>query len=125
MNTNNNCNTVCTFQRLFGEEVAIQNDQGKITINEPCWHHCCNSWFGGGIKALSKHLSTFHKDDLDNIDSCLQITTTVDAFFQAMDKGFSKTNNYAKGDGNNFHKWMDRHHLGALLFNTEQAVGSG
>mmetsp|Transcript_6023 Transcript_6023/g.13183 ORF Transcript_6023/g.13183 Transcript_6023/m.13183 type:complete len:119 (-) Transcript_6023:238-594(-) len=118
MSTTDTCNTAQKFQQLFIDEVAKAHPLGLGTIIEACWNHLWCIWMDGGAKATSKHMSTFLKDNLDDINDSLRVSTTYDGTLRAMDKLFGETSNYAKGDGGVFQYGFNKHHPGLLLFKT-------
>ena len=122
--TTDTCNTAQKVQRLLGDEVKKANPEGADAFQEACHGHLRNIWSGGATKALSKYLTTFLKDNIDEIDDRLRVGCSVDSCLRATEKNFGRTNNYAKGDGEDFHPHMDKYHAGALLINLERVVGS-
>ena len=64
------------------------------------------------------------REDLDNIDPRLRVSTKFDLVLQAIDKEFSLCCNYPKGDGEAFCAWMLQYHPGALLLPVERGSGS-
>lgn len=122
--TSDTCNTAIKEQRLLGEAVEKANPDGTGTYQEPCWQHLRNIWINGAAKTLSRYLSTYLKDNLDDIDSRLRVSTSIEATFRATEKHFGQTNNYAKGEGEEFHPYMQEKHEGEYLFNVERVSGS-
>lgn len=55
-----------------------------------------NIWIGGGVKSVSKFLTTFLEDNLDEIDQRLQLNISIDGMYRAYEKIFEKTANYAR-----------------------------
>ena len=47
-------------------------------------------------------MTTFLKDNLDQIDSCLRVGMSVESCLHAIEKNFGWTSNYAKGEGGVF-----------------------
>lgn len=118
------CNGALKQQRLMNGVVSQANEEGNGTIIQPCHQHLRNIWFGTAIKVLQNHLSIVASDSLEKIDSRLHATTSIDALLCAVDKCFSKTNNYHQGDGESSHHEMELQHPGSLLFAVEQVKGS-
>ena len=120
-----NCNTAQKEKRLLNEEVEKANADGKRASEDDCQHHLRNTWFGGGIKALSKHITAFLKDHIDKIDSRLRIgSLSMEVVIRTSHKEFSLTKKYPKGHGEIFQGFMNEYHPGALLFHCERVSGS-
>ena len=75
-------------------------------------------------KSLSKYLKVYLRSDLDCIDSRLRVSPNIESILRAADKEFSLSANYPKGHGELFHKWIEEHHPGAILFHVERTSGS-
>ena len=60
-------------------------------LENNCWNHQRNVWFGAVVKELSSHLG------LNVIHSMLRVTTDPNSIFRAIEKVFGETANYAKG----------------------------
>ena len=89
-----------------------------------CMNHLRNVWFGGVEKSLTKHLNEILRSSLDEIDSNLQVSSSISAIIRAIDKEFSLSANYPKGHGELFKVWMKKNYPMALLFHVERAAGS-
>jgi hypothetical protein len=64
------------------------------------------------------------KNDLEEIDCRLRLSTSIDLVLRAVDKEFSLCANYPKGHGQLFCEWIKQNHPGSLLLHVERASGS-
>ena len=63
------------------------------------------------------------REDLDNIDSRLRVSTKFDFVLQTIDKEFSLYYNFPKGDGEAFRAWILYYHPEALVLPLNLVVG--
>ena len=98
--------------------------EGKHILEVDCWNHLRNVWLGGMTKSVSTYLKNYLGSDLDCIDSRLRVSPNIESILRAADKEFSLSANYPKGHGELFHKWIEEHHPGAILFHVERTSGS-
>ena len=67
-----------------------------------CWNHLCNVLLRAMIKHLDKFLAVKLKDDLEQIESRLRVSTQMEAVLRALEKEFGLCANYPKGHGDDF-----------------------
>ncbi len=105
---------------------SILSDLVPGSIDFDCMNHLRNVWFGNMEKALTKELNILLRSSLDEIDPQLQlrVTSSMSAIIHAVDKEFSLSANYPKGQGKLFLKWIREYHPGVLLLHLERAAGS-
>jgi hypothetical protein len=90
------CNTACKTRRLLCEAirtVAIEQGLREESINvmeNDCWNHLHNVWFGAVIKELSSHSDEVLKDDLSEIHPILQVTTNPSNILRAIERFLEK-----------------------------------
>ena len=118
------CNGAQKQKRLLNNEIKKASPDGIGAAVDDCHHHLRNIWFSAAMKALSKYLSDFLKDHLDEISSHLRVTCSMEAVIRTAHKGFSLCNNYPKGFGEKFKPYVEEFHPGALLFHVERVSGS-
>ena len=127
--TSDTCNSARKTRRFLVDcikEKAIQRsvDGNKVHVTEIDWyHHLINLWLGSMFTALSFYLKVELEDELDNIDTRLRVSPHIEMILQVVDKDFSLYDNYPKGHGELFSKWIDHNHPGALLLHIERASG--
>ena len=114
------CNTARKTRRIIIEEIVtemkIKGKEGKHILEVDCWNYLRNVWLGGMTKSLSTYLKDYLGSDLDCIDSRLRVSPNIESILRAADKEFSLSANYPKGRGEFFHKWIEEHHTGVILF---------
>ena len=88
-----------------------------------CWHHICNVWFGNVSKQMNKTLQEVLGDQLSDLPLNYRIHTDIVASLHAIEKECTKTANYAKGHGDEFHYYMKMYHHEAYLFPFARACG--
>ena len=106
--------------------VAIEQGFREESINvmeNDCWNHLRNVWFGAVIKELSSHLDEVLQDDLSNIHPILRVTTDPSNIFRAIEKFFGETANYAKGSGSMYYDYMRTYNPKAHHYQIAQALG--
>ncbi len=88
------CNTACKTRCLLCKAirtVAIEQGLREESINimeNDCWNHLHNVWFGAVIKELSSHSDEVLQDNLSEIHPILQVTTDPSNIFHAIEKFF-------------------------------------
>ena len=65
-------------------------------------NHLRNMWIGAMNREIFTHLSDLMREEIDNIDSRLRVSTKFDMVLLAVDKEYSLCCNYVKGDGEAF-----------------------
>jgi hypothetical protein len=87
-----NCNTACKTQRLLCElikklcfEKGLTEDKVDVLEND-CWNHLQNVWFGPVVKEITSHLDQLLKNDLDVIHPILRVTTDPNSIFCAIER---------------------------------------
>jgi hypothetical protein len=101
------CNTARKTRRLLCEAirtVAIKQGFREESINvmeNDCWNHKRNVWFGAVIKELSSHSDEVLKDNLSEIHPILRVTTDPSNIFRAIEKFFGENCKLRKGIGVN------------------------
>ncbi len=106
------CNTARKTRRLLCKAirtVAIEQgfrDESISVMENDCWNHLRNVWFGAVIKELSSHSDEVLKDNLSEIHPILRVTTDLSNIFRAIEKFFGETANYAKGLGSIYYDYM-------------------
>ena len=118
------CNGAQLQKSLLNDEVEKASGDGQRAHVDDCHHHLRNIWFGAAMKSLSKYLSDFLRDHLDEISPFLRVVCSMEAIIRTTHKGFSLTNNYPKGCGEKFKPYHDEYHPGTLLFHVERVSGS-
>jgi hypothetical protein len=100
-------------------------------MENDCWNHLHNVWFGAVIKELNSHSDEVLKDNLSEIHPILQVTTDPSNIFHAIEKCFGETANYAKGLGSMYYNYMrtynpkaHQYQIACALGGTRQDVGS-
>jgi hypothetical protein len=107
------CNGAQKLRRILVDRIDGVHDLD-------CMNHLRNVWIGGMEKSLSKYLNEMLCSSLDEIDSTLQVTTSIiSAVIRAIDKEFSLSANYPKGHGELFLEWIREHYPGVLLLHVE------
>ena len=96
------CNGAKKLRRILVERIDGAQDLD-------CMNHLRNVWIGGMEKSLSKYLNQMLRDNLDEIDSTLRVTTSISALIRAIDKEFSLSANYPKGPCELFLEWIREH----------------
>ena len=86
--------------------------------------HLRNVWIGSTEKALTSDLNNILRVSLENIDPRIRVFSSIIAVIRAVDKEFSLSENYPKGNGDLFGKWMIYRYPGALLLHVERAARS-
>mmetsp|Transcript_13403 Transcript_13403/g.29103 ORF Transcript_13403/g.29103 Transcript_13403/m.29103 type:complete len:910 (+) Transcript_13403:516-3245(+) len=131
--TTDTCNGARKTRRLLvdlvktaAEEMMAAADAGTIArvLEVDCWNHLRNVWLGGVIKSFSAFLNAALRNDLDEIDPRLRVSTSMDSVLRAVDREFSLCANYPKGHGDLFRGWIEENHPGAMLLHVERASGS-
>jgi hypothetical protein len=126
------CNTACKTQKLLCEvirnlcfEKGIMQDKINVLEND-CWNHLWNVWFGAVVKELSPHLGKVLQNDLNEIHPILRVTTDPNA-----EKFFGETANYAKGSRSMYYDYMrtynpnlHNYQITCALGGTRQDIGS-
>ena len=116
--TTDTCNTALKTRRILANKIGGQ-------VHEmDCMHHLRNVHLKGVEKALTSYLNTYLKDNIENIDPSLCVSSSMSSLIRAFDKEFSLCANYCKGHGVLFNKWMKENHAGELLLHVEQVGGS-
>ena len=69
---------------------------------------------------LSALLGNTMREELDEIDLWLRVSTGIESVLLAVNKEFSLCANYPKGHRELFHKWIDTYHPGALLLHIKR-----
>jgi hypothetical protein len=65
--------------------------QDEINILEnDCWNHLQNVWFGAIVNELSSHLGKILQNDLNEIHPILRVTTAPNAIFWAIEKNLGR-----------------------------------
>eukprot|EP00957_Ditylum_brightwellii_P164792 12547134-Ditylum_brightwellii.AAC.1 len=119
-----------TCQLLFKQvqETAVALNKVNYTnitnLEQDFWNHLCNVWPVGMINVLSIMLYRLLWEELDVIDSQLQVSTSFEPVLSTVDKEFSLCANYPNRHGDLICDWMQCFHSGALLLHVEQASGS-
>jgi hypothetical protein len=75
-------------------------------------------------KVLSKELNILLQSSLDEIDPQLRVTLSMSVIIRAVDKEFSLSANYPKGNGILFLEWIREYHPSVLLLHVERAAES-
>jgi hypothetical protein len=106
------CNTARKTQRLLCEVIRklcfekwLMQDEINVLEND-CWNHLQNVWFGAVVKEPSSHLGKELQNDLNEIHQILRVTTDPNAIFWAIEKILGETANYTKGSGSKYYDYM-------------------
>jgi hypothetical protein len=85
------CSTARKTQRLLCEviknlcfEKGMSEDDIHVLEND-CWNHLRNVWFGAVVKELSSHLDQVLQNDLNEIHPMLRKTTDPNSIFHAIE----------------------------------------
>ena len=85
------CNTAHKTRRLLCEviknlcfEKGMSEDKIHVLEND-CWNHLRNVWFGAVVKELSSHLDQVLQNDLNEIHPMLRVTTDLNSIFRAIE----------------------------------------
>ena len=104
---------------------AEGNTTANINVHkQDCMHHIRNICINAMNKGLTKYLSSLLREDLDQIDKRLRVSTNMEMVLRAVDKEFLLCCNYAKGHGEEFSAWRQIHHPGLLLVPLQRTAGS-
>ena len=130
MITTNTCNGARKTAELLEIEIRAMCIAKGMTEDQicmyllDCFNHLRNVWIGAMDKEMSTHLADVMREDLDNIDPRLRLSTKFGVVLFALDKEFSLCCNYAKGDGEAFLAWTEQYHPGNFLLPVERSSGS-
>ena len=120
--TSKTCNEVRKTCRIIVErvhedaETLRKDDYEYIPVLEvDCWNDFRNMWLGGMTKALSNLLGNTMRDELDDIDSQLKVSTSIKSVIYDVYKEFSLCANQLKGYTELFREWIEIYHPGAML----------
>ena len=119
--TTDTCNSARKTRRLL---VEMCEGQGNTLYEQDCFHHLRNVWINGVAKAISKFLTEYLHDSLDNISSFLRVSPDLAHVIRAYHKEFSLTANYPKGHGELFREWIIENYPMEFLLHAERAAGS-
>jgi len=88
--TSDTCNQAQKVRRLL---VALVDG----SYDYDCMNHLRNVWLGNAEKTLTKDLNVHLRASLDEIDPKLRVNASMSAIIRAVDKEFSLSANYPKG----------------------------
>jgi hypothetical protein len=115
----------------WGKEITALMEDGVNALENDCWNHLQNIWFGAVVNELTSHLDQLLKNDLDVIHPLLRVTTDPNSIFCTIETFFGETANHAKGSGSMYYDYMrmynpNAHHYQITheLGGTRQDVGS-
>jgi hypothetical protein len=121
---------LCEVIRKLCFEKGFAQDEINVLEND-CWNHLHSVWFGAIVNEFSSHLGEVLQNDLNEIHPILRVTTDPNAIFQAIEKVFGETANYAKESGSMYYDYMRTynpklHHyqITCALGGTRQDIGS-
>jgi hypothetical protein len=90
------CNTarktrclLCKAIRTVAIEQGFREESINVMEND-CWNHLRNFWFGAVIKELSSHSDEVLKDNLSEIHPILRVTTNPSNIFRAIESFLEK-----------------------------------
>jgi hypothetical protein len=123
------CNTARKTRHLLCKAilmVAIEQRLREESINimeNDCWNHLRNVWFGAVIKELSSHSDEVLQDNLSEIHPILRVTTNPSNISHAIEKFYGETANYAKGLGSMYNDYMRTYNPKAHHYQIARALG--
>ena len=106
------------------ERRLILQEVGGRCHEQDCWNHLRNVWINGMSKSVSKFLNEYLEDSLGEISSILRVNPDLSSVIRAYDKCFSCNCNYAKGDGEEFLKFMRDNYSDEYLYGVTRSSGS-
>ena len=63
------------------------------------------------------------REELDDINSGLRVLTSIESVPRAVDKEFSLSAKYPKGNVELFHEWIETYHPGSLILHIKRESG--
>ena len=119
--TTDTCNAARKTRRIL---VDLCKDDAGAVYEQDCMHHLRNVWINGAAKAVSKFLTDFLHDSLDEIALFLRVSPDLAHVIRAYHKEFSLTANYPKGHGELFREWIIENYPSEFLLHAERSSGS-
>jgi len=115
--SHNNCATANkTGNNLMEKILQLGKELGMsgpdlILFQGHCFHHLCNTWFEAIENYLSRKLTDYLRHDLEKIPSHLRVSCKISDLLRQVNKEYSFTASYFKGNGNEYADWKERFHL--------------
>ena len=101
--SSNTCNSARKTRRIL---VELIEKQYGIVHEVDCVEQLRCVLFNGASKVVSKFLTTYIEDSLEEISSLLRVNPDLAQVIRAYHKEFSLTANDPKGHGERFRAWM-------------------
>jgi hypothetical protein len=129
MVSTNTCNTAHKTHRLLCEVIRklcfekVLTQEEKNVLENDCWNHLRNVWFGAIVNELRSHLGKVLQNDLNEIHPILRVTTDPNAIFWAIEKFVGETANYTKGSGSMYYDYMRTYNSKLHYYQIMRALG--
>ncbi len=91
----------------LGKEAGMSGPE-LILYQGHCFHHLHNTWFEAIENYKARKLTEYLRLDLESIPSHLRVSCKISNLLCQVDKEYSFTANYFKGNGNEYADWKER-----------------
>jgi hypothetical protein len=106
----------------LGKEAGMSGPE-LILYQGHCFHHLRNTWFEAIENYKARKLSEYLQLDLESIPLHLRVSCKISDLLCQVDKEYSFTANYFKGNGNKYADWKERFRPGKRYLPPIRVIG--